>query len=51
VENDDGKVIDLMDALQRSLAGGGASKKLARRYLERKATVKAKPRVKSRRTA
>jgi len=51
VESDEGKVIDLMDALRRSLAGGGASKKLAQRYLERKATVKAKPRIKKRRTA
>jgi DNA end-binding protein Ku len=37
VEKDDGKVIDLMDALRRSLAGqGGASKERAERFLDRK---------------
>lgn len=51
VESDQGKVIDLMDALRRSLAGDGASKERARRYLERKANVKAKPRTKRRRAA
>lgn len=51
VESDEGKVIDLMEALKRSLAGGGASKKLAQGYLERKASVKAKPRTKKKRTA
>lgn len=37
VEKDDDKVIDLMEALRRSLAGqGGGSKERAERFLERK---------------
>ena len=37
VEKDAGKVVDLMDALRRSLAGqGGGSKERAERFLERK---------------
>ena len=37
VEKDSGKVVDLMDALRRSLAGqGGESKDLAERFLKRK---------------
>jgi DNA end-binding protein Ku len=51
VAKDEGKVIDLMDALRRSLAGHGPSKESAQRYLKRKAAVKAKPKVKRRRTA
>ena len=50
IESDGGKVIDLMDALRRSLAGGGASKERAR-YPERKASVKARPPTKRGRTA
>jgi len=52
VEKDAGKVIDLMDALRRSLTGkGGGSKERAERFLERKngkavakATLKTKQR-------
>ena len=37
VERDDDKVVDLMDALRRSLAGqDGGSKEHAERFLERK---------------
>jgi non-homologous end joining protein Ku len=53
VEKDAGKVVDLMDALRRSLAGkGGGSKERAERFLERKngkavakATLKTKKRA------
>jgi DNA end-binding protein Ku len=51
VEKDDGKVINLMEALRRSLAGqGGGSKERAERFLERKkgnANAKAKPKTKT----
>lgn len=50
VEKDDGKVVDLMDALRRSLAGQNkSSKERAERFLERKkvkAVAKAKPKTK-----
>lgn len=50
VEKDDGKVVDLMDALRRSLAGqNGDSKERAERFLERKkvkAVAKARPKPK-----
>jgi DNA end-binding protein Ku len=50
VEKDAGKVIDLMDALRRSLAGkGGVSKERAERFLERKngkAVAKTQPQPK-----
>ena len=51
VEKDSGKVVDLMDALRRSLAGqGGESKKLAERFLERKkGRPPPKPRLKQKR--
>jgi DNA end-binding protein Ku len=52
VEQDEGKVVDLMEALRRSLAGqGGGSKERAERFLERKkghAVAKAKPKTKTR---
>jgi len=52
VEKDEGKVVDLMEALRRSLAGqGGGSKERAERFLERKkghAVAKAKPKTKTR---
>ena len=51
VEKDEGKVVDLMEALRRSLAGqGGGSKERAARFLERKkghAITKAKPKTKT----
>ena len=51
VEKDDGKVINLMEALRRSLAGqGSGSKERAERFLERKrgkAIAKAKPKTKT----
>jgi DNA end-binding protein Ku len=51
VEQDEGKVVDLMEALRRSLAGqGGGSKERAARFLERKkghAITKAKPKTKT----
>ena len=50
VEKDDGKVVDLMDALRRSLAGQNkGSKERAERFLQRKkvkAVAKAKPKTK-----
>jgi DNA end-binding protein Ku len=52
VEKDEGKVVDLMEALRRSLAGqGGGLKERAERFLERKkghAVAKAKPKTKTR---
>jgi DNA end-binding protein Ku len=51
VDSDEGNVIDLMDALKRSLAGGGASKKGAQRFMKSKATAKAKPTTRKKRTA
>jgi DNA end-binding protein Ku len=52
VDRDEGKVIDLMDALRRSLAGqGGGSKERAERFLKRKkgkADAKAGPKTKKR---
>ncbi|MBP1686724.1 MAG: putative ATP-dependent ligase protein, partial [Deltaproteobacteria bacterium] len=52
VEKDEGTVVDLMDALRRSLAGqGGGSKERAERFLERKkgkAGAKARPYTKKR---
>ena len=52
VEQDEGKVVDLMEALRRSLAGqGGGLKERAERFLERKkghAVAKAKPKTKTR---
>ena len=51
VGKDDGKVINLMEALRRSLAGqGSGSKERAERFLERKkgkAIAKAKPKTKT----
>jgi DNA end-binding protein Ku len=51
VEKDDGKVINLMEALRRSLAGqGSGSKERAERFLERtksKASAKARPKTKT----
>jgi len=51
VEKDDGKVINLMEALRRSLAGqGSGSKERAERFLERtksKAIAKARPKTKT----
>ncbi len=52
VEEDEGKVVDLMEALRRSLAGQGASsKKRAERFFEREkrqAVAKPKPKTKTR---
>jgi len=52
VEQAEGNVVDLMDALRRSLAGqDGGSKERAERFLERKkgkALAKAKPKTKTR---
>src|SRR5512140_2743930 len=52
VEKDEGKVVDLMEALRRSLAGqGGGAKERAERFLARKqdkAVAKTKPRTKKR---
>ena len=50
VEQDEGKVVDLMEALRRSLAGQGGSKQRAERFLARKkgqAVAKAKPKTKT----
>jgi DNA end-binding protein Ku len=52
VEQDEGKVVDLMEALRRSLAGqGGRSKERAERFLAGKkgqAVARAKPKTKTR---
>jgi DNA end-binding protein Ku len=48
----DGSVVDLMEALRRSLAGkGGAPKERATKFLERTTTTKKKPARKPRRAA
>ena len=53
VEKDDGKVVDLMDALRRSLAGkGGVSMERAERFLgSKKSKAAAKARLKTKKRA
>jgi DNA end-binding protein Ku len=41
--NDDGKVVDLMEALRNSLKGGGASRERAERFVASKANPRKKP--------
>ena len=44
--NDDGKVVDLMEALRNSLKGGGASRERAEPFVASKGSTKKRPRIK-----
>ena len=39
-DNDDGKVVDLMEALRKSLSGGGAQRATAERFAKKKQASK-----------